>query len=787
MAQYKENNNGRQVLDINALRQLGMKRISELSGSLWTDYNPTDPGITLHEILCFSVLDLGYRMTFDIPDLLTPEGYHYPSHEYSFHEPYKALSSGPITIDDYRKLILENVAGVKNVWLTPTTRKVYLPEDILSEAQGIDSECKSIDLKGYYDVFVDLVDNTPSSAEAAKQEVDRLLMKHRNLCENFLPCQSMEHIPVGIEADIEVESDYNYDALLSTLLDEISQYISTSLHLYSFTEMLEKGYSVSDIFTGPLPRLGYVDMNEIEPLDTNHKLYASDIINIIMQHSGVKGVRHLAFVVKEENLREVVNMNYELSLQDDVITKKSFRFSQDPRLSQFTFMLDNYQFTAKIPENDANVHSTAGQSPFVCRFEEETSKNHKYDRYYTIQDDFPSIYLVGRENISDTEDDLRKAQRMQFKGYLLFFDQLLADFLMRINSARHLLSWEKYSHFDDWKEHQLGYMHRVLTGSDIDDFEKIVEKKTYGDWYEKHIFDAQGELKQRNMALNHLLARFNEDFVKYSVLQYIAQEDEGHDVTRREYEQMDSKTDLLRYLPYLGYHRARAIDYTQPLTLDPNYKGEDFNDGNYYAIERKLSVAFGVKNYHPARHLHPKVIQTKENIIEFEDNREVDYAETFGIHLYEHCLYAPVEKETEPFLRQYRSENEHEYVEDPYSMKVTAVLPGWLNVTQNYQFRELVEKSIQEMFPAHIAVKICWIGPRQMMDIENQHDDVLKDMERGYSDIGHLTAFVQTLSHLKNMYQSAKMTSEKEVSTNRYSRLDYTTLEPHDYYWAKKQ
>jgi hypothetical protein len=92
-------------------------------------------------------------------------------------------------------------------------------------------------------------------------------------------------------------------------------------------------------------------------------------------------------------------------------------------------------------------------------------------------------------------------------------------------------------------------------------------------------------------------------------------------------------------------------------------------------------------------------------------------------------------------------------------MKVTAVLPGWLNVTQNYQFRELVEKSIQEMFPAHIAVKICWIGPRQMMDIENQHDDVLKDMERGYSDIGHLTAFVQTLSHLKNMYQSAKMTS----------------------------
>ena len=778
MAQYKEDNTGRQVLDINALRQLGMKRISELSGSLWTDYNPTDPGITLHEILCFSVLDLGYRMTFDVPDLITPEGYHYPSHEYSFHEPYKALSSGPITIDDYRKLILENVGGIKNVWLTPTTRKLFLPSDIHSEAAYIE-------VKGYYDVFVDLVDNDSSSAESTRQEIDRLLMKHRNLCENFLPCKSMEHIPVGIEADIEVESDYDYNALLSTLLDEISEYVSASLHLYSFTEMLEKGRSVSEIFTGPLPRLGYVDMDEVEPLDTNHKLYASDLINIIMKHNGVKGVRHLAFVVENSSLREVVNKNYELSLRDDIVTKKSLRFSVDPRLSQFTFLLDNYQFTAKIPEKATKVPTK--QPPFVCSFEYETSKNRKLSRYYTIQDDFPSIYLVGRENISDTEDDLRKAQRLQFKGYLLFFDQLLADFLMRINSVRHILSWEKCNHLDDWKQRQLGYMHRILTGRDIDDFNKLVDKDKYDNWFEQDVFNAQGELKQRNMALNHLLARFNEDFVKYSVLQYIAQEDDGHDAVRREFEQMDSKMNLLRYFPYLAYHRARAIDYTQPLTLDSEYKEADFNDGNYYAIERKLSVAFGVKNYHPSRHLHPQVIQMKEGIIAFEDNRAVDYAETFGIHIYEHWLYAPSGTDTEPFLRQYRSEDKHEYAEDPYSMKVTAVLPGWLNATQNYQFRDLVEKSIWEMFPAHIAVKICWIGPRQMLDIENQHDEVLKDLRQGKVDKDHLSAFILTLSHLKNMFQSAKTALKEEENANRYSRLDYTTLEPSDYYWAKKQ
>ena len=181
-----ENNEGRPVLDVAALRDVGIKRISTLGGKIWTDYNASDPGITLLEILCFSIMDLGYRMTFDIRDLLTEEGQKNPQYEKAFHEPYQVLSAAPLTINDYRKLILENVKGVKNVWLKAKTKQMMLSEDVLGG-----QKC-GIEVKGFYDVFVDLQDEKKVEV---LNEVEALLRKNRNLCEDFDTVQSVDHLP----------------------------------------------------------------------------------------------------------------------------------------------------------------------------------------------------------------------------------------------------------------------------------------------------------------------------------------------------------------------------------------------------------------------------------------------------------------------------------------------------------------------------------------------------------------------------------------------------------------
>ncbi len=50
--------------------------------------------------------------------------------------------------------------------------------------------------------------------------------------------------------------------------------------------------------------------------------------------------------------------------------------------------------------------------------------------YVSIQNEFPVIYGIGPDGLPDGATLQRKAQALQLKGYLLFFDQLLANYLL---------------------------------------------------------------------------------------------------------------------------------------------------------------------------------------------------------------------------------------------------------------------------------------------------------------------------------------------------------------------
>lgn len=777
-----ENNKGRPVLDVVALRDVGIERISALSGKIWTDYNASDPGITLLEILCFSIMDLGYRMTFDIRDLLTEEGQTNPQYEKAFHEPYQVLSAAPLTITDYRKLILENVKGVKNVWLKAKTKRMTLSEGVCGE-----QKC-DIQVKGFYDVFVDL--QNKGKKEDVLNEVEGLLRKNRNLCEDFDTVQSVDHLPVGIEADIEVEPDADYDAVLSKIFQDLSSYVSPDLRLYSLDEMLQKGKSVSDIFTGPLPKRGYVDMSEMEDFEDGHSLYVSDMINIIMHIDGVKGVRHFRFFVKSEDVGHVIIERHKISLKEDSVGKKVFRFlgdnpdSKDEARNRIDFLLNDFRFTIS-PDTKALPRKPETDIKLEYRFDKDISRNRKLDRYYTVQENLPDVYMVGRENISDDESDLRKAQRLQLKGYLLFFDQLLADFLMRLNGAKRMLSWENSKDLKEWEDRQQEYLHRILTNVDIDDLDKIADYG-YETFFRENVFNAESQLKQKNKALNSLLARFNEDFVNFSIMQYVLQSRDDTTPNDRGYEMICNKSIMLDKLPVLGYWRYGAIDYRSELSLKEASEDDGFDDGNYYAIERKLYIKFGIKSYSPQKRLHPEV-KSCENGVVFVDNRKADFSEAFGFHVYEHSLLLPENENNtinkDDFLYQYSNNDRINYSKDPYSMKVTVALPGWFDVVQNHQFRSIVENAIIEEFPAHIAVKICWIDPLQMMELEESSEVFLKSLRDKSRDDAALKVFAKKLSQLNNIYREAYATGvEGNVVINK-TLLGYATLKGETYKW----
>jgi hypothetical protein len=100
--------------DYEYLRAAGQEYIEKLSHTLWTDFNTHDPGITIMEVLCYAITELGYRADFPIEDLLADTDGQIKNE--TFFTAKTILTNAPLTTLDYRKLLID-IAGVNNAWI----------------------------------------------------------------------------------------------------------------------------------------------------------------------------------------------------------------------------------------------------------------------------------------------------------------------------------------------------------------------------------------------------------------------------------------------------------------------------------------------------------------------------------------------------------------------------------------------------------------------------------------------------------------------------------------------
>ena len=98
------------------LRSEGLKYIQNAGGKLWTDYNTHDPGVTILELLCWVISDLGYRTAMPVEDILASEFNNEDEMHRQFLSALNILPTAPVTADDYRKLFIR-IDGVKNAWM----------------------------------------------------------------------------------------------------------------------------------------------------------------------------------------------------------------------------------------------------------------------------------------------------------------------------------------------------------------------------------------------------------------------------------------------------------------------------------------------------------------------------------------------------------------------------------------------------------------------------------------------------------------------------------------------
>lgn len=103
--------------DFQFLIEKALRYVQLVAGNNWTDYNTHDPGRTILEQLAYAINDLSYRTSQPIADLLAEDNGELSTQTH-FYGPRQILSSNPVTVDDLRKVLIDQ-EGIKNAWLEP--------------------------------------------------------------------------------------------------------------------------------------------------------------------------------------------------------------------------------------------------------------------------------------------------------------------------------------------------------------------------------------------------------------------------------------------------------------------------------------------------------------------------------------------------------------------------------------------------------------------------------------------------------------------------------------------
>lgn len=581
IATISKKNSAETALDHRRLNAIGLGHVQRLSRRIWTDYNVHDPGITILELLCYALTDLGYRASFPLPDLLASAGDNAREMEKQFFTARKILPNRPLTMSDYRKLLID-IKGVRNAWLATVTESYYADTargQLLRDNPGT-PEIREIRLSGLYAVTIEYDSDNAEQQLQVQKEAEALLQANRNLCEDFIEFRRVETQPFNLCCELELEPDADPAAIKAEVLFRVQEYLAPPVRNHTLAEMLEwkKGdgsrYTADEIFDGPALSCGFIDNGELTRAELRSELRLSDVIGIIMDISGVKAVRDI--LLHPHGLPGALENKWLVP----VAAGKKALLNQDHSRIVFykrgmPVMADNSAVETLL-EQLRDAAAARSDLEFPYDFEIPAGSFRDPASYYSFQNHFPALFGLGDAGLSSAADGQRRAQALQLKAYLLFFDQLMADYFAQLGHVKELFSSDpalRRTYFHQAVTSFSGY--EKLYGTD--DADMIV--KTIQDSVENKGLLAE----RRNRFLDHLISRFAERFNDFASIMYSA--------FGAAPEQMASlKCEFLNDYPAISSERSLAWNYSLKEDADL------WNSANISGLERRLARLLGIRN-----------------------------------------------------------------------------------------------------------------------------------------------------------------------------------------------
>lgn len=431
------------------------------------------------------------------------------------------------------------------------------------------------------------------------------LHAHRNLCEDFKDIDTVTPVPIGFCADIEVRPETDIEQVMAEVYFQIEEYLNPDIKFYSLQEMVNKNIAAEDIFEGPKLEHGFIDTLELMDTQLRSEIRVSDIINLIMDVTGVVSVKNV-LISEYDKWGQPIFPSQKWCLHLLPYHKPILQVN----FSKILFFKDNLPFKANAKETAdilsvlRGINERAKLKGHANDWPAPEGTPYQLDDYYSVQYEFPQTYGISKDGLPSTVPPERKAQALQLRAYLMFYDQLLADFFSQLHHAKDLFSLDDTiqqtyftQYITDVKDISLIYkkVNDLRTGLDVTLQDALQAPKPPGaippqdaannNQHYQLIESLDTFYDRRNRFLDHLLARFAESFNEYVLMLYTITN--GEKIKKENDKLIKDKIAFLKDYPVVSGERGKAFDYLSP----------SWNTSNVSGLEKRVARLTGIADY----------------------------------------------------------------------------------------------------------------------------------------------------------------------------------------------
>ena len=445
-----------------------------------------------------------------------------------------------------------------------------------------------------------------SKSKSIVQSATKSLNEHRNLCEDFIEVTTIDDEEIAFCFDTDVNPGSDIEKIQAEIFYSIENYLNPSVDFYSLTELLDKKIPVDEIFTGPILQHGFIDTDQLEQTNLRTVIHTSDIINLLMDIEGVLSIRNFQMTKYDSDGKPMACCTSQkwcieiTPLHKPVLSTDKSKIvlfkNQFPFLAQYAEVRDTVLVLHAI-RSRAKLNGLEQDLPVPSGNKRDT------ESYWPLQYDFPQTYGIGQYGLPPGATSTRIAQQRQLKAYLMFYEQLLADFYSQLSNAHQLFSIEniKQTYFaqflKDIKDLDPVYSATGLFGSlETVLTDQVATAELKNGWqtlYEdKNTFE-----DRRGRFLDHLLSRFAESFNDYALLMYRINYEDKTEEKISFSDLSDAKRNVIKNYPSISSERGKGFNYfpqKADFTVDTT---QLWDTQNVSGIEKRISFLAGINDF----------------------------------------------------------------------------------------------------------------------------------------------------------------------------------------------